>query len=444
MKNLLVMPGGEYGQESRRVRKDDALQSSGEVAESNRGNEGNSADFEKVTRRLCGTPADAEAREALLQLLLDGARDYAIQVLDPSGCIVGWSKGAALLTGYQAEEVVVKHYRMLFRREDQIEGFPNWQLQRALVHGRIEEDGWLLRKDGSTFLAHFVLAPIRSRDGSHVGFVRMARDMGDQSRLQDLEQMLQRSSEFLAVLGHELRAPLAPMRYAVSVLEMQGPKGTSAKAACEVLDRQLSLLGRMLEDLLEAGRLTRGRAAIRTELIPFGRVVVHAVDAAWPLIKERSQAIKIDLAERLWVKGDEVGLIQVLQNLLSNAAKFTHEGGEIRVSAAVVDKCLCVQVSDNGQGMDCETIDKLFVLFEQGIKAPCTRHQGLGIGLAVARAIVEGHGGTIKASSAGVGKGSVFSFELPNASFRGVRETEAEKMLAGALAPASYWHWGLT
>lgn len=404
MKNLLVLPRGEYEEQGWRVRKGGSL-----------------AAFGKATRNLFETPANAEAHhrsEELLQLLLDSAHDCAIHVLDPAGCIVSWSKGAELLTGYHAEEVIAKHYGLLFRREDQAEGFPNWQLQRARVHGRMEEDGWLLRKDGSTCPAHFVLAPLHSSDGSPVGFARMARDTGDTSRLHELAQSLQRASEFLAVLGHELRAPLAPMRYAVSVLQMHGNKNTSSRSACQVLDRQVSLLGRMLEDLLEAGRLTSGRSAIRAEPIPFGRVVVHALDAAWPLINERSQTIEMDVAEQLWVKGDEVGLIQVLRNLLSNAAKFTHEGGALRVSAGVVDERLCVQVSDNGQGMDPETIDAMFELFAQGKKAACTRDQGLGIGLAVARAIVEGHGGTITAISAGPGKGSVFSVELPNASVR--------------------------
>ena len=105
----------------------------------------------------------------------------AVHMLDPAGCIIGWSTGAELLTGYHAEEVIANHYRMLFRWEDRMEGFPSWQLQRALLHARIEESGWLLRKDGSTVWVNFVLGPIYSLDGSHVGFIRMTRDSGEGS-----------------------------------------------------------------------------------------------------------------------------------------------------------------------------------------------------------------------------------------------------------------------
>lgn len=376
----------------------------------------------------------ANPSEELLRLLLDGARDCAIHVLDAAGCIVGWSKGAELLTGYRAEEVIARHYGLLFRQEDRAEGFPSWQLQRALVHGRIEEEGWLLRKDGSAFRAHYVLTPVHSCDGARIGFAKLARDMRDRSRLRELEQSLQRTHEFLAVLGHELRTPLAPMRYALSILERQGDRSASTRSACRVLDRQMAYLGRMLDDLLEAGRLTNGRTAVRKEWLPFGRVVMQALEAVWPLVHERSQAIETDVAERLWVHGDELGLIQVLQNLLSNAAKFTHEGGSIRVRAGVVDERLCVQVCDNGQGMDPETIDKLFGLFAQGRDAACARHPGLGIGLALARAIVELHGGTITAFSPGAGQGSVFSFDIPGACLRSVLDAQERHAVLGALA----------
>lgn len=371
----------------------------------------------QAMRNPSGRRAPAQANpqsEELLRMLLDGACDCAIHVLDTAGHIVGWSKGAELLTGYHAEEVMAQHYGFLFRREDRAEGFPAWQLQRALVHGRTEEEGWLLGKDGVACRAHVVLTPVRSWDGAHVGFARVARDTKDQSRVRELEQSLQRIHEFLAMLGHELRTPLAPMRYALSILQRQSDASASAGSACQVIDRQVVYLGRMLDDLLEAGRMTSGRTAVRKERLAFERIVMHAVEAVRPIANERFQTIETDVADQLWVMGDEVGLIQVLQNLLSNAAKFTHEGGSIRVSAAVVDERLCVQVSDNGQGMDPETIDKLFVLFVQGRDASRVRHPGLGIGLALARAIVEMHGGTLTAVSPGAGQGSVFSFSIPS------------------------------
>ena len=436
----LALSRSRHEEEGWRVRKDGSLFLASVVTTPIFSDTGELWGFGSVVRNVSEKRANEEAHrqsEERLRLLLDGARDYAIYMLDPGGHILSWSKGAELIKGYCAEDVLAKHYSMFFRREDQAEGLPSWQLQRALLHGRTEEEGWRLRKDGSTFWAHVVLTPIYSGDGAHVGFAKVTRDMSDRVRLRELAHSLQRMNEFLAVLGHELRNPLAPMTYAVQVLQTQGAANANASMACEILDRQVAHLSRMLDDLLEAGRLTSGRMTIRPSSIPFGRVVKYAVEAVWPMINARSQTIELDVPEHLWINGDEVRLIQVLQNLLLNAAKFTPEGGAIQVGAAVTDERLYVQVSDNGQGMDPATIDRLFVLFAQGKNAAHSPHAGLGIGLALARAIVEMHGGTIAATSAGAGKGSVFSFELPGAYIEGGQEIKEQTPLIGGAAPPS-------
>lgn len=434
----LALSRGRHEDEGWRVRKDGSLFLASVVTIPLFGDTSEPSGYGCVIRNVSAKRANEEVNrqnEERLRLLLDGARDYAIYMLDPDGHVLSWSKGAELIKGYRAGEVLTKHYGMFFRREDQAEGLPSWQLQRALLHGRTEEEGWRLRKDGSTFWAHVVLTPIYAGDGRHVGFAKVARDMSDRVRLRELTHSLQRMNEFLAVLGHELRNPLAPMKYAVDVLQREGAAGANAGMACEILDRQMAHLTRMLDDLLEAGRLTSGRMTIRPAPIPFGRVVKYAVEAVWSLISARSQTIELDVPEHLWINGDEVRLIQVLQNLLLNAAKFTPERGTIQVCAAVTDERLYVQVSDNGQGMDPATIDRLFLLFAQGKNAAQAPSPGLGIGLALARAIVEMHGGSITATSAGAGKGSVFSFELPGAFFASDREVEEQTTYLGDSPP---------
>lgn len=433
----LALSQGRYEAEDWRLRQDGSLFLASVVTTPVFDDAGEHAGFGSVIRNVSDSRASAEAHfqnGERLRLLLDGARDYAIYMLDPDGHILSWSKGAELIKGYSAEEVLARHYRMFFRREDQAEGLPSWQLQRALLHGRTEEEGWRLRKDGSTFWAHIVLTPIHSGDGTHIGFAKVVRDMSDRVRLRELAHSLQRMNEFLAVLGHELRTPLAPMKYALHLLDRHKPADANARMACEVLERQLDHLTHLLDDLLEAGRLTSGRMAIRPQPIPFGRVVQSAVESVWPVVTARSQAVDLDLDDRLWVNGDELRLVQVLQNLLSNAAKFTPEGGSIRLSAAIEGERLRVLVADNGQGMDPATIDRLFQLFAQGKNAAHGDNRGLGIGLALARAIVEMHGGKITAASEGAGKGSVLTVELPGAFLRNGRAADEQKTRPGASA----------
>jgi len=178
----LILPNGRYEEEGWRMRKDGSLFFASELTRPMFDGAGKLAGYEKVARNLSDSRSSNKARRRSDKFplgLVGSARDCAVHMLDPAGCIVGWSTGAELLTGYQAEEVIAKHYQMLFRWEDRTEGFPGWQLQRARLHGCIEESGWLLRKDGSTFWANFVLTPIHSFDGSHVGFSKVARETGE-------------------------------------------------------------------------------------------------------------------------------------------------------------------------------------------------------------------------------------------------------------------------
>ena len=175
----MILPNGKYEEEGWRMREDGSLFFASELTRPMFDGTGKLAGCEKVIRNLsdsCTSNKALHHSDKFPLRLLGSARDCAVHMLDPSGCIVGWSIGAELLTGYHAEEVIAKHYQMLFRWEDRTEGFPSWQLQRARLHGCIEESGWLLRKDGSVVWANFVLTPIHSFDGSHVGFSKVARD----------------------------------------------------------------------------------------------------------------------------------------------------------------------------------------------------------------------------------------------------------------------------
>ncbi|MDR7094896.1 signal transduction histidine kinase [Hydrogenophaga laconesensis] len=305
---------------------------------------------------------------------------------------------------------------MFFRREDKVEGLPAWQLQRAQLHGKTEEEGWRLRKDGSAFWASIVVSPIVGPGNTLLGYAKVTRDMSEQRRLHELEHSLQRMNEFLAMLGHELRNPLAPMRNAVTLMQREDALNTAQRISRDIIDRQLTHLTRLLDDLLDAGRLTSGKLHIKPQRTDFRSALTQAVESVWPAMNARALEIELKLPQgNIWVNADEVRLIQVLQNLLSNATKFTPEGGRVEVRVSVEQEHLRVEVADNGVGMSAQTLDDVFQLFSQGEGVRETHQPGLGIGLALARSIVEMHGGIISAASAGPGKGSVFSFELPGA-----------------------------
>ncbi len=415
----LAAEHGTYEEEGWRVRKDGSMFWANVVITALRDPQGQLTGFGKVTRDLTERRLQDEAlrqSEERLRLLIEGVRDYAIYMLDPMGRIQNWNSGAELIKGYKAAEVLGRHYSMFFRSEDVAQGLPGQELRDCLQRGRTEEEGWRVRKDGSTFWANIVMVPMWSADGSHLGFAKVTRDMTESRRLSHLEHSSRQMNEFIAMLAHELRNPLAPIRNAVSILQLEQAPSTTVRTSRDMIDRQLSHLTRLVDDLLDAGRLTSGKIRIKPELISFNRVVSRAIEATRPAMDARSHHFKLDVPpEDLWVNADETRLAQVLQNLLSNATKFTPVGGVITLSARVEAGRLHVDVADNGEGISPLALESIFELFSQGDGLAASRQSGLGIGLSLARSLVEMHGGSISAKSPGTGRGSVFSFELPGA-----------------------------
>lgn len=353
------------------------------------------------------------------KLVVEAIEDYAIYMLDPDGLIESWSPGAERLKGYRADEVIGKSYSIFFRPEDVADGLPKWQLSRALLHGKTEEEGWRVRKDGSVFWANILVSRILDDDGILLGYAKITRDITERLRLRELERSLKRMNEFLAMLGHELRNPLGPIRYASTVIRERGEFDSKQMAAWGVHDRQLTLLIRMLDELLDVGRVTSGKLRISPARIPFRQVIEQAVETCSSYIDRRDRILQVLLPEEeIWVNADELRITQVVQNLLSNALKFTELGGHIEVRAEVCGGRLRVEVEDDGVGMDPATVDELFLIFAQGQAKRETQQHGLGIGLALSRTIVEMHGGVIAGTSRGRGFGSIFRFELPRAELR--------------------------
>ncbi len=230
----------------------------------------------------------------------------------------------------------------------------------------------------------------------------------------DVRQADRQKNEFLSMLAHELRNPLAPISNAVQVLRLRGLDQPELKWARDVIERQVRHMTRLVDDLLDISRITRGKIRLQREPVAISAVVAQAVEASRPAIEARHHHLEVNVpAEPLWINGDSARLAQVLTNLLNNAAKYTEERGTIWLSAAAEDGMVVLRVRDTGIGIPPEMLAAIFDLFTQVDRALDRSQGGLGIGLTLVRRLVEMHGGRVEVHSEGAGRGSEFVVRLP-------------------------------
>jgi signal transduction histidine kinase/ActR/RegA family two-component response regulator len=223
-----------------------------------------------------------------------------------------------------------------------------------------------------------------------------------------------RKDEFLAMLAHELRNPLAPIRNATEFLTRTLLRQEPAQAAVEIVKRQVGHLTRLVDDLLDVSRITQGRIQLQRRSLELGSIVTQALESAEPLIREkRHQVIVTSSSQPLYVDGDSARLVQCVTNLLTNAVKYTEEGGEIRVDTRAEQLRAVISVSDNGIGISPDLMPRIFGLFVQSARSLDRSEGGLGIGLSLVQKLVEMHGGAVEAASEGPGRGSTFKISLP-------------------------------
>jgi len=231
---------------------------------------------------------------------------------------------------------------------------------------------------------------------------------------ESLQDANQRKDEFLAMLSHELRNPLAPIRNAVEVMRRVAPPDPKLTMAREVVDRQVSLLARLVEELLDVSRISQGKIVLKREPVELARVIAHSVETARPLIDTRNQTLSVSVpAAPVWLSADFARLSQVLSNLLNNASKYTGEGGRIELAAAATEGEASIVVHDNGAGIEPQLLERVFELFVQGERALDRGQGGLGIGLTLVKRLVELHQGRVQAASDGPGRGATFTVTLP-------------------------------
>lgn len=267
--------------------------------------------------------------------------------------------------------------------------------------------------------------PVRDSAGAVYRVCGIAEDVTERraieeklrQRADDLALVDNRKDAFLAILSHELRNPLAPLKNAVEILKRSEQNGSRLSDLRDTMERQVSTLTRLTDELLDISRVNRGKILLKKELIDPCTALKNSVETSMPLIEKLGHTLSIDLpADDIRLNADRVRFEQIVTNLLNNAAKYTPDGGALRLSAKREGQQLVVTVADNGIGFRPDALSKIFEPFQQGERVTERSQEGLGIGLALVKGLVELHGGTISARSAGTGRGSEFELRLPLAS----------------------------
>jgi PAS domain S-box-containing protein len=257
--------------------------------------------------------------------------------------------------------------------------------------------------------------PLVGDDGAVVRWMGTLTDIHDKKRgEEEMKAAARRKDEFLAMLAHELRNPLAPISSAAQLLARGTADEKRVRQSSEIIIRQVRHLTGLVDDLLDVSRVTRGLVELQRERVDLKSVVASAVEQARPLVEARRHRLEQAMdAAPAWVDGDRIRLVQVVANLLNNAAKYTPQGGAIALALEVGDGQATLAVRDNGIGIDPELLPQVFELFTQAERTPDRAQGGLGLGLALVKSLVGLHGGSVEAESAGAGLGSVFRITLP-------------------------------
>ena len=409
---------GRFEEEGWRVRKDGSCFWAYVVTTAlRRPSGGRLTGFLKITRDLTErrrheqTLRDSEER---FRLLVNSVKEYAIFMLDTDGHVASWNLGAERIIGYTAAEVIGRPLSCLYPAEAADRGVPQQDLATTQAQGGLEINDWRVRKDGSRFWANVVICPMHDIPGKLRGYAQVTRDLTERKQFEELAESQQRTHEFLAMLSHELRNPLAPLKTSVELLRMRELQDPVVLQARNVIDRQVQHLTHIIDDLLDVSRITSGKVQLGNETLHLDNILDRSAEAARPLLDSKRHTLEIKPADRQsWVRGDLTRLTQVFVNLLNNAAKYTPEGGCIGVETRLADETVAIHIRDNGVGIAAELLPRMFDLFTQGQRPLDRADGGLGIGLALVHRIVSLHGGTVKAFSEGTGHGSELVVTLP-------------------------------
>jgi PAS domain S-box-containing protein len=360
--------------------------------------------------------------ERLLSMQAEQSTDQASLLLDRHGMILWCSPTAARVFGYAREEMVGMDARTLFTPEDVQEGVPDYELKVAATSSDMSNDRWLQRADGSRFWAMGSTTALRDDKGEVVAFGKTLRNRTDvkeqietlRNRADALLKADEHKNIFLSTLSHELRNPLAPLANALQLIRMTEPENAALQYPIKLIERQVEFIRRLVDDLLDVTRISAGKIQLALQPVDLREVLSRAVESTRSLFAERrNQFTQHVLSVAMVVNADPDRLEQVFINLLTNAAKYTSEGGSIELRASMEQTEALVHVLDDGVGIPKEMQPHIFGLFTQVTANLGRASGGLGIGLSLVKNLVELHGGSVQVRSEGPGKGSEFTVRLP-------------------------------
>jgi PAS domain S-box-containing protein len=361
-------------------------------------------------------------RDELFYQFVQTVQDHAIFAMDPQGLVQHWNAGAVQIMGFEASDVLGRELNEIFTQEDCDAGIPRLELETAERMGRAADERWHVRKDGSRFWGLGAVTAIRAPDGALLGFGKIVADRTDLKQLQDtlqgrneaLAHADELKNRFLATLAHELRNPQSVLSNSAGVLRRYAADDVRLKAVADMIDRQVRQTQRLIEDLSDLVRSSRGAIQLRLQPLDLREMAHLAAEAVQSVIAERHHELTTVVPDLpVFIDGDADRIQQVMINLLRNSARYTPPAGRISLSVAAEGGEGVVRIHDTGVGIPSEQLREIFELFTQGHPDNVESRAGMGIGLALARELVELHGGTIQARSDGVGKGSEFIVRLP-------------------------------
>lgn len=383
---------------------------------------------------ILATDQRHEFRQKLARIALDEMYQF-VTVLDAQGTLLEVNRAALEGVGLTLTDVEGKPFWECFwwavskETQDTLRQAIARCAQGEFIRYDVEIFGRASGKE--TIVIDFSMIPVKDDDGRVVFIVPEGRDITEKKareqeiaqkniELQGLRQAAESANrakdEFLAMLGHELRNPLSPIVTALQLMKLQGPEASERARA--VIERQVTHLTRLVDDLLDVSRIARGKVELKADLIEMSEIVTKAIEMASPLLEQRNHTLAVQVPRRgLLVDADVTRLSQVISNLLSNAAKYTPSGGHITIRGEAVDDDVFLRVRDNGIGLRPEVLPHIFDLFVQERQAIDRAQGGLGIGLTIVRNLVERHGGAVQVTSDGPGRGSEFTIRLPRATW---------------------------
>ena len=376
--------------------------------------------FVDISARVLAQESSRENEERLRfvidsmpQKILTAAADGVVDYFNPQ-----WTE----FTGLAFDDVAGRDWKHFVHPDDLAETVRLWAHAVRTGQPYIQEHRF--RQSDGQYCWHLSrMLPLRDTDGKVVMWVGSNTDINEQRQTanelrryaDELSEADKKKNQFLATVAHELRNPLAPIRNAVLMLQLTNGNDEAVRLAASILDRQVGQMVRLVEDLLDVNRFTLGKIELRSKLLELASVVHHAVEAVEPMRRNLDQILLVNLPpEPIFLYADPMRLTQVLENLLTNACKFTHARGQISITVERSGGSVVITVQDNGIGLSAEHVSRIFDLFTQFDSSAARSTSGLGIGLSLVQNLVTLHGGSIEAHSGGVGHGSRFVVRLPN------------------------------